>query len=147
MVGFARYQWTCSNLDENGERYIPSVREYGSDVQTTTTDGNTINMYRVQNVNTRCYGEVTAIEFCYQYRTTEPGEAVFNWTVLILEETNVFTITKIYAIESRPDSLIEEDCENLSAVMAKCCDREYISGFNFQTNNFAFGVTESARVF
>ncbi len=30
---------------------------------------------------------------------------------------------------------------------AECCEREYImiSSFNFQTNNFIFGVTESAQ--
>ena len=146
MAGVARYRWNCSEPDERGVRYIPGVREYESDVLTATTDGNTINIYRVQNLNTECYGEVTAIEFCYQYTTMGSGKAIFNWTVLILEETSDFTITRIYAIESRPDSMSGRgDCENIDGGMAKCCDRQYISNFNFESNKFVFGVTESAQ--
>ena len=117
---------------------------------TSTTDGNLVNTYRVQNyVNpVDCSGEVTAIEYCYQYRTLRQEEPVFNWTVVILEETQVFTITKIIAIESHPHSLQEEDCEPVNGLLGviKCCDRDNIINLNLQTNNnFVFGVTESAQ--
>ena len=90
---------------------------------------------------------MTAIEFCYQYNRIEPELAVFNWTVLIFEQITVteFRITKMYDIESRPASLTGGECENIDGGKAKCCDRVYISSFNFQTNNFIFGVTESAQ--
>ena len=117
---------------------------------TSTTDGNLVNTYRVQNyVNpVDCSGEVTAIEYCYQYTTVGWEEPVFNWTVVVLEETNVFTITKIIAIESRPNSLHEEDCEPVSGLpeIIKCCDRDNIISLNLQiNNNFVFGVTESTQ--
>ena len=101
-------------------------------------------MYRVQNLNTDCTSEpVTAIEFCYRYNTDRPGEAVFNWTVLILEETDVFTITRIIAIESHLD---EFDCTNIEEGQVACCNRDDISSFNFQRSDmFVFGVTESAQ--
>ena len=34
---------------------------------------------------------------------------------------------------------------NTGVGQTECCDREYISSFNIQTNNFVFGVTESAQ--
>ena len=123
------------------------MREYTSNVLTSITDGHSINLFRVQNLNVDCSGEVIAIEFCYQYYITiEPGEAIFfNWTVLILEETNVFTITRIITIESHPKSLGRDYCMDVGGGQVACCDREYISNLNFQTNSFIFGVTESAR--
>jgi hypothetical protein len=89
---------------------------------------------------------VTAIEFCYRYNTEGPGEAVFNWIVLILrEETGVFTITRIIAIESHPDL---NSCMDDEGGQIDCCDREDISSFIFQMHNidmYTFGVTESAQ--
>ena len=116
-------------------------------VALSITDGRPINLFRVQTLDTDCAGEVTAIEYCYRYSTTAIGqeEAFFNWTVLILEETDVFTITRIYGIESRPDSLSEVDCVNTADTVVNCCDREDISNFNLQQNNFIFGMTESAQ--
>jgi hypothetical protein len=94
---------------------------------------------------------VTAIEFCYRYDTEGPGEPVFNWTVLILrEETNVFTITRIIAIESHP-GLLESDgnsCMDAGGGRVDCCDREDINSFIFQRHNinmYTFGVTESSQ--
>ncbi len=144
-IGVSQYQWACSQDGEHGERYIPSVRDYESNVLTVITNGCEIHVYRVQNLNTECHGEVTAIEFCYRYNTIVPGEPAFNWTVLIIEETNFFTITTIIVIESHPDSLSGADCMDTGMGQAECCEREYISSFNFQTNNFVFGVTESAQ--
>ena len=118
------------------------MREYASNVLTSTTNGDVINLYRVQSLNAECYGEVTAIEFCYQYNTIGQGEAVFNWTVLIFEETDVFTVRKVYVLESHPDSL--KECVNIGGGRAECCDREVIEGFDLQ-NSFIFGVTESAQ--
>ncbi len=145
MAGVAQYQWNCSIPDEYGERYIPGVRDYPDDVLTNRTAGGVINVYRVQNLNAMCYGEVTAIEYCYRYNTAALGEAVFNWTVLIIEEANVFNVMKIYILESHPSSLSEEvECRNIDGGEAICCDRKYIEGFDLPTN-FVFGVTESAQ--
>jgi hypothetical protein len=130
--------------DDEGVRYIPGI-ERGFGRVTVSTAGDLLAIYRVRNLNTDCTREaVTAIEFCYRYNTVGPGEAVFNWTVLILEETNVFTITRIIAIASRPDSLDGNDCTDFDGGLVECCDREYISSFNFQINA-NFGVTESAQ--
>ena len=144
--GDAQYTWNCSSPNEHGERFIPGVREYPSDALINTTAGDVINIYRVQTLNAECFGEVTAIEFCYQYSTTAgPGEAVFNWTVLIFEETAIFTVTKIYILESRPSSLRGSECVDIGGGRAECCDRQAaIDGFDLQ-NGFIFGVTESAQ--
>ena len=107
VLGVARYRWTCTQPDDDeyGEIYIPSVREYdGSNVLTGSTNGREIHIYCVQSLSAECYGEVTAIEFCYEYDPAGSGEPIFNWTVLILEETNCFTITRIISIESHPNS-------------------------------------------
>jgi hypothetical protein len=105
-----------------------------------------INIYRVQTLNAECAGELTGIEFCYRYSTTAgQGEAVFNWTVLIFEETEVFTVIKVYILESRPSSLTGGECMDIGGGRAECCDRrETIEGFDLQ-NGFIFGVTESAQ--
>ena len=127
-------------------RYIPGIQkdyEILSNVPIISTARDVVHLYRVQNLNADCTREpVTAIEFCYQYNRDGPGEAVFNWTVLILEETSVFTITRIIAIESHPD---EANCVDTGEGEVECCDWEYIT--NFQTNNnmFIFGVVESAQ--
>ncbi len=145
MAGVAQYQqWNCSEPDEHGERYIPGVTGYPSDVLTSPTAGDVINMYRVQNLNTMCYGEVTAIEYCYRYNTVALGDVVFNWTVLIIEETNILNVTKIYILESHPSSLSEEECRNIDEEEAICCDRKDIESFDLPMN-FVFGVTESAQ--
>ena len=149
MLGVARYQWTCTQADDNeyGEIYIPSVREYGesNSVLTGSTNGHIIRIYRVQSLSAECYGEVTAIEFCYEYYPVGSGEPVFNWTVLILEETNVFTITGIISIESHPNADNGAICMSTGVGLTECCDREYVSSFNIQTNNFVFGLTQSAQ--
>ena len=146
MVGVAQYHWNCSVPDNRGERYIPGIKRELKSIVTEGTAENSLRMYRVQNLNGDCTSEpVTAIEFCYRYNTEGPGEAVFNWTVLILEETSVFTITRIIAIESHPD---EVDCMDAEEGRVACCDREDINSFNFETshsNMFIFGVTESAQ--
>ena len=116
-----------------------------TEVVTVSTAGDSLTIYRVQNLNADCTREaVTAIEFCYRYDTDEPGEAVhvFNWTVLILEETNVFTITRIIVIESHPDLLGGNDCTDDEKRRVACCDREDISSFNIQTYNFVFGLVQ-----
>ena len=147
MAGVARYQWNCSEPDDRGQRYIPGVRDYNeSDVLTNTTDGSVINLYRVQNLNTECHGEVTAIEYCYQYNLSPAQETVFNWTVLVFEEGNLFTVTRVFSIESRPSLLISEDnCVDVGGGRAKCCDRTLIEGFDLPMRNFNFGMTESAQ--
>jgi hypothetical protein len=155
MAGVAQYHWNCSEPDEDDEeRYIPGIkidfespRDIPAEIVTQTTAGDSLTMYRVRNLNANCTREaVTAIEYCYQYDTEGEGEAVFNWTVLILKETNVFTITRTIAIESRPDSLDENYCRDAGEELIACCDREDISSFKFRASTmFNFGVTESAQ--
>ena len=147
MAGVAQYQWNCSEPDGRGQRYIPGVRDFESDVLTAATIGGAVNLYRVQpNLNAECHGEVTAIEYCYQYNLSSQ-ETVFNWTVLIFEETTVFTVTKLSVIVSCPSSLNEDSayCMDVGGGKAKCCDRTLIEGFDLPMNNFIYGVTESAQ--
>ena len=154
MAGVAQYSWNCSVPDDDdGERYIPGIEiNYSilarSSVPIVPTAGDIINLYRVQSLNADCTREaVTAIEFCYRYNNTDgPGEAVFNWTVLILEEGNEFTITRMIAIVSHPNELEEDYCMDNEGgrQQVECCDREDISMLNIQ-KNFILGVTESAQ--
>ena len=85
---------------------------------------------------------MTAIEYCYQYTVSGQGVAVFNWTVLILENSQGgnLMITNLYVIDSRPDSLDSGSCMDTSNGMRRCCDVEQISGFNLPVD-FVFGVT------
>ena len=110
---------------------------------TTTTNADTVNIYPVGSLNRNCLGEaVSAIEFCYQYTISGEGEAIFNWTVLILEnkQGGSFKITDLYAIDSRPDSLDSGSCMDTSNGMRRCCAVEQISSFNLSVD-FVFGVT------
>ena len=93
-------------------------------------------------MNQNCLGEVSAIEYCYQYTVGGQGEAIFNWTVLILENSKggSFRITNLYVIDSRPDSLDSGSCMSTSNGKRRCCDVEQISGFNLPVD-FVFGVT------
>ena len=147
MAGVAQYQWNCSEPDDRGQRYIPGVRDYNeSDVLTNATDGSVVNLYRVRpDLNAECHGEVTAIEYCYQYNLSLAQETVFNWTVLVFEEGNLFTVTKVFAIESHPSLLSGDECTDVGEGRPKCCDRTHIEGFDQPVNNFNFGVTESAQ--
>ena len=88
----------------------------------------------------------TAIEYCYQYDVGGAGEAVFNWTVLILEDTagSNFRITNSYTIESRPDSSSSVNCGDGSSGRKECCDVDQINGFNLP-ENFVFGVTGTSQ--
>ena len=105
-------------------------------------------MYSVGNLNEECYGQVTAIEYCYQYVVSGEGKAVFNWTVLILERagTTSFRITNLYVIESHPESLSDEKCINSGDDRVQCCDVTHVTDFMLSpTVDFVFGVTGSAQ--
>ena len=141
-----RYEWACTEPDENGERYVPSERYRGA--SSVTTDGNLLHIYRVPNLDASCYGPVTAIEYCYRYRSLAgSGQVTFNWTVLILEDTGSnFMINNTYTIQSRP-SEGSASCTNSGSFIGKiytCCDVTNIKRFDLPMN-FIFGVTESAQ--
>ena len=140
-TGVAQYQWACTEPDGAGQRYVPSARD--RDVLTGTTTTNTINIYSVGSLNQDCSGEVTAIEYCYRYDVSGAGEAVFNWTVLILENagSSNFRITNSYIIESRPNSSSSVTCGAVSNGRKDCCDVDQINGFGSLPENFVFGVT------
>ena len=120
------------------------MRYNPSNILTSPSLQETIHLYRIQNVNSECYGEVNAIDFCYQFGISGVGEPVFNWTVLIFEETHVFTITEVFSIESHPNSLGPANCLYNDAG-GECCDRVLIPGFYYATNSLVFGFVESAQ--
>ena len=120
---------------------MPSARD--RDVLIANTAANTVNIYSVGSLNQDCSGEVSAIEYCYRYDINGAGEAVFRWTVLILEDagSSNFRITNSYTIESRPNSSSSVNyCGAANSGTRKCCDVDQINGFNLP-DNFVFGVT------
>ena len=129
--------------------YIPSQRyDLQSDTTVTValTVGRQLNIYTVGDL-TECHGEVTAIEFCYQYNTMGVGESYFNWTVLILEDdgSSDFRIADLYAVESCPGLLEDDSCTIVNTNKRRCCDKKLLNTpFTLQTN-FTFGVTESVQ--
>ena len=84
-----QYQWDCTAPDQNGRidsRYIPNERNH--DALSAPTLGNSLYIFRVPTLDTTCFGPVTAIEYCYEYRANAgSGQPTFNWTVLILGDT------------------------------------------------------------
>ena len=140
-----QYQWACTEPNENGQRYIPSERD--RDVTTAITDGNTLLIFRVPNLDANCYGPVTAIEYCYRYiGPVLPGNGpvTFNWTVLILEEAGRnFVINGIYVIQSHPTDG-SASCANSGQGRVTCCDVTNIESFDLPMD-FIVGVTESAQ--
>ena len=144
-IGGAQYQWNCTEPDNQGRRYIPSVRGRGE--LTDTTSPSELNVYHVGNLTENCHGEVNAIEYCYQYNNSGEGEAVFNWTVLILESESSgnFRITNLHIIESHPNSLNAENCtEGKGTGLRRCCDMKSVNSFILPID-FVFGVTASAQ--
>ena len=140
-----QYQWACTAPNENGQRYIPSVRDRPTSVSTqTTTDGSILHIYRVQNLDASCYGPVTAVEYCYRYSSSAgSGQATFSWTVLILEDIGSnFLINNTYLIQSSP-SKGSANCTN-SGDQTTCCDVTNTERFDLPVN-FIFGMTESAQ--
>ncbi len=136
-----QYQWNCTEPNENGQWYIPGVRDRVG-VTPITTNGNILHIYRVQNLNANCYGPVTAIEYCYRYdRNAVSGQATFNWTMLILEEAgSSFVINRTCVIQS---SLPTDNCTD-SRNQFICCDVKNTENFDLPMN-FIFGVTQSAQ--
>ena len=120
---------------------MPSVMR--DSVTKVATTANEINIFRVENLNQDCSGEVTAIEYCYLYDLPGGvGEIVFRWTVLILEDTGAgnFRITNSYTVESRPNSSSSVHCSaGDKSGRINCCDSEQINGFIFSVN-FVYGV-------
>ena len=139
-TGSAMYMWNCTEPDADGLRYIPGVRD--RNVDTANTVGNELNIYQLlPNLCDDCYGRVVAIEYCYQFSTTEKGPAVFNWTVLIMdpnENDSRFTILDTISIESCSD---DANCSETG----KFCDVTNSFTHLNLTRKFAFGVTESSQ--
>ena len=110
-----------------------------------TTSAGVLYVYHVGNLTENCHGEVTAIEYCYQYGNSGEGEAVFNWTVLILESegSGNFRITNQRIIESHLNSLNAENCTE-GTRLRRCCDTNSVNGFILPAN-FVFGVTGSPQ--
>ena len=139
-----QYQWACTEPDdENGQRYIPRLRD--RDVMTAETDRNILYIFRVPNLNSSCYGPVTATEYCFRYKPSDgTGPFTFNWTVLILEDAgNNFVINSRYVIQSH-GSAGSASCTNSGQGQVTCCDVTNIESFDLPMN-FIFGVTESAQ--
>ena len=95
----------------------------------------TLLIYPVPNLNSSCYGTVTAIEYCYR------NQAVFNGTILILEdaENGDFVIKRIYSIDSHNSVSVANCTRNQNVDI--CCNKTSIEFFNLSMN-FAFGVPE-----
>ena len=141
-VVFCRYQWACTAPNENGEQYIP--RERNHDEVAVLTESGVLLIYRIPNLSTNCYSQVTAIEYCYRYNAnTVTGQATFNWMVLILKETDTyFEISRIYVIQSY-GSVNDASCK-VSGEQVMCCDKTSINRFDL-SQNFSFGVTKSSQ--
>ena len=115
-------------------------------VTRTITGGSILHIYRVGDLSASCYGLVTAIEYCYRYTNNDgSGQATFNWTVLILEDTgsNDFVINNKHFIVSHPSGG-SATCTSGGGSSTDCCDVTTIESFDLPMN-FIFGVTESAQ--
>ena len=144
LTAVCQYQWNCTEQNDSGQRYIPSVRDHNVQTTMTLSYGTAIFIYRVSNLNASCYGPVTAMEYCYRYSTAGSGQPMFNWTVFILEDTgsNNFVINGTYVIQSR-GSMGSASCTS-SGDHVTCCDLTSISSFDLPTS-LTFGVIESIQ--
>ena len=116
---------------------MPSARDRGAVTTGTLTEH--LNIYLLpQNLSEACYGRIVKLEYCYQYDTSVSGPAVFNWTVLILEQQTLsqsgFTIIDRIVIESH--SNIANCIE-----VGMCCDVTRVNRNLNLSRNFIFGVT------
>ena len=145
IIGAAEYDWSCTDADDGGCRYIPSISR-DEDLQHIPAVGGELHIYNLSDeLSASCYGRVIAIEYCYQF---DPGEGptFFNWTVLILKETDHsdgFNIRDIITIEN-----CEPDATSCRSDQPLCCDMIDIESFDLyisDSQNFIFGVTESAQ--
>ncbi len=135
------FQWNCTDQNENGQRYIPSKRNMN------TSNAGQINLdplhvYRVSNLQSdNCSdGRVTAVEYCYRYRTDGEGQPSFNWTLVVGSN---LVINNIYALQSFGSTRgSSARCRDGNGIFY-CCDTTDIS-FDLPVD-FFFGATASAQ--
>ena len=140
------YEWSCTKPDDEGYRYIPSIIE-DQNALTVATVGAEVSIYQLTDfTNDDCYGRVIEIDYCYQFDNTTEGSAVFNWTVLILEETQSCDFEVINAITIESCALYATSCMSVpdQPLKEQCCDTTVVPEFELSMN-FIFGVTESAQ--
>lgn len=131
-----------------GQKSIPDIHELPSPQERSVPVIGSVYLFSVPHLNTSCRGTVTAIEYCYQYNLdylVSGSEAVFNWTVLILNSQ--LTITNTFAIESHPANNSHQK-SRWSDVCHDCtctCDTTFISGFDLPEEKFTFGVMSSPQ--
>lgn len=140
--GDARYNWACTKPGDDGKWYIPSITDH-SGFETANTDGKQLNIYRLPpDISEDCYGTVVAIKYCYKHNITADDVLfTFNWTVLILQESNLnnrpcFRILDTITIQSC--SVANKECTEM------CCDTTKVAGINL-SRNLTFGITESSQ--
>ena len=138
------YQWNCTEPSNAGQWFIPSERN--REAQSVSTVATSLLIYHIPTLDDNCYGPVTAIEYCYRYNIESDRRAIFNWTVLILNQDtgNSFMINRTYVIQSYL-SMDSVNCTvNANRDQVTCCDRTNINRFELP-RNFIFGVTGSAQ--
>jgi hypothetical protein len=140
FIGAAKYNWSCTESDDEGCRYIPSITLRDHEGVQHAATGNELYIYRLPELNAPCYGRVIAIEYCYQFNDTTVGPAVFNWIVLILEESN----HSLEIIDTVTIKSCELDATSCTRGQPLCCDVINIENF-YLPINFTFGVIESSQ--
>ena len=146
IIGASKYDWTCTDADDESRRYIPCITRDLDDVKHVPTNGDELHIYHLSELDESCYGRVIAIKYCYQFNdTTVP--AAFNWTVLILEDRlsdhNNFEVIDTITIES-----CESDTTSCRSGQPwpPCCDMINIENIDLVIEQkFTFGVIKSAQ--
>lgn len=128
------YNWNCLALNNSEEQHIiPSTHRCPSVGEQSI--GSTLYIIPFTNLSGHCLGSVFSINYCYQYIGT--GDSVFNWTIIILD--NSYSIINMFHTESDSSRL---NCTNVGQ-STQCCDVTHIKDFNLSHDVYAFGVTES----
>ena len=61
----AGYEWTCSEPNDAGVRYIPNITDRSTH-KVASTVGSQLNIYPVKELTNECHGRINRIEYCFK---------------------------------------------------------------------------------
>ena len=143
LVGAGDSAWKCANMSQ-GQKSLPDIQQ--ELVLTQPKEQSIIGSFYLfhlpSHLSTSCNGVLSALKYCYQYENTtiSVNEAVFNWTVSIVDKD--FVIVEKIAIESHPSEL---NCHKHNGQQICCDTTQVIDLVEVPKEKFAFGVTASAQ--
>lgn len=150
------YQWSCSPLDDNNNRYfLPDLPITDHEAAASVgevfyiSDENVVYIFPVPSM-LDCGGTVVGLRYCYAHFDDETfefdDELLDIFTLLILEQGigPRFKVIDTYTVRSTPNPQIcTQRLFGEDFFVRYCCETSQLDKFRLPDNNFAFGMAEA----